>query len=81
MFVVCTPEQSDAMLDELVALEKQLYSELGLHFKVLRVLLRIQIESICHYWRLLSSIEFMMFMSTIQEQCAEHHMPNPDMPE
>lgn len=70
MFVVCTPEQSDAMLDELVALEKQLYSELGLHFRVLRVLLRIQIQSIYHYRRLLSSIEFMMFMSTILEQCA-----------
>ncbi len=60
MFVVCTPEHSDAMLDELVALEKQLYSELGLHFKVPRVLLRIQIESIYHYLR----------MSTILEQCA-----------
>lgn len=34
MFVICTPEQSDAMHDELVALERQLYSELGLHFKV-----------------------------------------------
>jgi len=35
MFVICTPEQSDAMHDELVALERQLYSELGLHFKML----------------------------------------------
>lgn len=35
MFVICTPEQSDAMLQELVSLEKQLFSELGLHFKVL----------------------------------------------
>lgn len=34
MFVICTPEQSDAMLQELVSLEKQLFSELGLHFKV-----------------------------------------------
>lgn len=35
MFVICTPEQSEGMLQELVALERQLYSELGLHFKVL----------------------------------------------
>lgn len=35
MFVICTPEQSEDMLQELVALERQLYSELGLHFKVL----------------------------------------------
>ena len=34
MFVICTPEQSDAIHEELVALERQLYSELDLHFKV-----------------------------------------------
>ena len=35
MFVLCTPEQSEALLDELVKLELALFSELGLHFKVL----------------------------------------------
>ncbi len=35
MFVLCTPEQSEAMLDELVELELALFTELGLHFKVL----------------------------------------------
>lgn len=34
MFVICTPEQSEDMLQELVSLERQLYSELGIHFKV-----------------------------------------------
>ncbi len=37
MFVICTPGQSDAIHEELVALERQLYSELGLHFKVLAI--------------------------------------------
>jgi seryl-tRNA synthetase len=35
MFVLCTPDQSEALLDELVKLELALFSELGLHFKVL----------------------------------------------
>ena len=35
MFVLCTPEQSEAMLGELVDLELALFRELGLHFKVL----------------------------------------------
>lgn len=35
MFVICTPAQSDALHQELVALEAALYEELGLHFKVL----------------------------------------------
>ena len=35
MFVLCTPEQSEALLDELVDLELALFGELGLHFKVL----------------------------------------------
>ena len=35
MFVLCTPEQSEALLDELVELELALFGELGLHFKVL----------------------------------------------
>ena len=35
MFVVCTPEQSEAMHAELLELEKDLFGSLGLHFKVL----------------------------------------------
>lgn len=35
MFVICTPEQSEDMLQELVTLEQRLFTELGLHFKVL----------------------------------------------
>lgn len=35
MFVVSTPEQSEGLLQELVSIEQEMYSELGLHFKVL----------------------------------------------
>ena len=35
LFVVCKPEQSDGLLLELVELEKALYTELGLHYRVL----------------------------------------------
>lgn len=35
MFVVCTPEQSDAVHAELIELETSMYADLGLHFKVL----------------------------------------------
>lgn len=35
MFVLSTPEQSEALHQELIALEEELYTELGLHFKVL----------------------------------------------
>ena len=35
MFVVSTPEQSDAIHDELIAIEEEMYDELGFHFKVL----------------------------------------------
>ena len=35
LFVICKPEDSDALLLELVELEKALYSELGLHYRVL----------------------------------------------
>ena len=35
MFVVSTPEQSEELLQELVSIEQEMYSELGLHFKVL----------------------------------------------
>ena len=34
MFVVCTPEQSDAVHQQLLELEVGLFSDLGLHFKV-----------------------------------------------
>ncbi len=35
MFVVCTPQQSEALLDELCQIEETMFKELGLHFKVL----------------------------------------------
>ena len=35
MFVVATPEQSEALLEELADIEKEMFTELGLHFKVL----------------------------------------------
>ncbi|KAA6417157.1 MAG: seryl-tRNA synthetase, partial [Trebouxia sp. A1-2] len=35
MFVVCTPEQSEALLEEVADLEKEMFTELGLHFKIL----------------------------------------------
>ena len=35
MFVVATPEQSDALHDELINIEKEMFEDLGFHFKVL----------------------------------------------
>ncbi len=35
MFVLCTPAQSEAMLDELCGIEEEIFSELGLHFRIL----------------------------------------------
>ena len=35
MFVLCTPEQSNAVHDELLEMEVEMFRELGLHFKVL----------------------------------------------
>ncbi|GMH39068.1 hypothetical protein BSKO_06966 [Bryopsis sp. KO-2023] len=35
MFVLSTPEQSEQMLKELIDLEEELFTELGLHFKIL----------------------------------------------
>ena len=35
MFVICTPEQSEALLQELCDLERDLFSQLGLHFRIL----------------------------------------------
>lgn len=34
MFVVCTPEQSEALHQQLLDLEVQMFTELGLHFQV-----------------------------------------------
>ena len=36
MFVLSTPEQSDALHQELIDIEISMFSELGLHFKVCR---------------------------------------------
>jgi len=33
MFVLATPEQSDALHEELISLEEEMFAELGLHFK------------------------------------------------
>ena len=35
LFVLCTPSQSEALLEELSAFEEHLFTQLGLHFKVL----------------------------------------------
>ena len=34
-FIISTPEQSDALHEELISMEEALFAELGLHFKVL----------------------------------------------
>lgn len=36
MFVLSTPEQSDALHEELISLEEEMFAELGLHFKCAR---------------------------------------------
>jgi seryl-tRNA synthetase len=33
MFALCTPEQSDALHEELISVEEDMYKSLGLHFK------------------------------------------------
>ena len=35
MFVLCTPQQSEALLQELCDLEEEIFADLGLHFKIL----------------------------------------------
>ena len=35
MFVLCTPAQSEALLDELCGIEEEIFGELGLHFRIL----------------------------------------------
>lgn len=37
MFVICTPEQGEALHEELIAIEQELFEELGLNFKVLEM--------------------------------------------
>jgi seryl-tRNA synthetase len=34
MFVLSTPEQSDTLHQELINIEQELFTEMGLHFKV-----------------------------------------------
>jgi seryl-tRNA synthetase len=33
MFVICHPEESELFLEELISIEEDLFSSLGLHFK------------------------------------------------
>ena len=35
MFVLCTPQQSEGILEELCQIEEDMFQELGLHYKVL----------------------------------------------
>ncbi|EFC50867.1 seryl-tRNA synthetase [Naegleria gruberi] len=35
MFVYCEPEQSEALLDEIVSIQEEIFSELGFHFQIL----------------------------------------------
>ena len=35
MFVLCTPQQSEGILEELCRIEEDMFQELGLHYKVL----------------------------------------------
>ena len=35
MFVVCTPEQSESLHDELIRIEEEMFEDLGLHFLTL----------------------------------------------
>ena len=44
MFVVSTPEKSEAILEELCLIEEEIFQELGLHYKVLVSRLRYQIH-------------------------------------
>ena len=37
LFVYCTPDKSERFFDELVALQEEIFSELGLHFRYCRV--------------------------------------------
>ena len=34
LFVLSTPQQSEALLEELCSLEKEMFTQLGLHFKI-----------------------------------------------
>lgn len=35
MFVISTPDQSEALLEELCKIEEEIFQELGVHYKVL----------------------------------------------
>lgn len=35
MFVICTPEESDALHEELIGIEEEMFTALGLHYKIL----------------------------------------------
>ena len=41
MFVLCTPQQSEVLLQELCDLEEEIFADLGLHFKILVSSLRM----------------------------------------
>jgi hypothetical protein len=62
MFVLATPEQSDALHQELIAIEQELFTELGLHFKVTVALLLLCLCVIhCVVDTLLTAIEQELF--------------------
>ena len=46
MFVVCTPDQSAALLEDLADLEKDMFTELGLHFKILVCILGFSFQAV-----------------------------------
>ena len=48
MFVVCTPEQSEALLEDLADMEKEMFTELGLHFKILVCTMLSRLNLHCH---------------------------------
>ena len=43
MFVLCNPQQSEGLLEELADIEKEMFTELGLHFKILVCTLQLTI--------------------------------------
>ena len=46
LFVICTPEQSEGVLAELCDMEEELFSSLGLHFKILVCIYTSQLLSL-----------------------------------
>jgi len=47
MFVLCTPEQSHALHSELQTIGQEMYTDLGLHFKVRHVMPRCLCVFVC----------------------------------